>query len=165
MMASPGSKADVLRFVVSLAAPLLVGAIGGIATAQSVVEWYPALAKPWFTPPPWLFGPVWTALYVAMGVALFLVWRGGLTSPECRVAVAVFAVQLALNVAWSPVFFGLRAPGAGLLVILVLDVAVVATIVAFRRVSKAAAWLLVPYLAWVLFASALNFEIWRLNAG
>lgn len=165
MKPPPRSKGDALRFVVSFAAPLAVGAIGGIATTRSVVEWYPALAKPWFTPPSWLFGPVWTALYLTMGVALFLVWRGGLTSRARRLAVALFAVQLALNAAWSPVFFGARAPAAGLLVILLLDMAVAGTIVAFRRVSSTAAWLLSPYLVWVLFATTLNFEIWRLNAG
>lgn len=147
----------------SLALPLLVGAVGGFSTAGSVREWYPVLEKPWFTPPPWVFGPTWTLLYVLMGVALFLVWSRGASTPGVRPALTLFAVQLLLNALWSPVFFGLRAPGAALVVILALDGAVAATMISFFRQSRLAGALLVPYQAWVLFATLLNLEIWRLN--
>lgn len=125
-------------------------------------QWYLELAKPDWTPPSWLFGPVWTALYATIGVAAWLVWRrvgfGG-----APMAWRFWGIQLALNSAWSWVFFGLRAPGAALVEIGALLLAIVANIIAFRRHRPAAAWLLVPYLAWVTFATALNAAIWRLN--
>ncbi len=153
-----------VRLLVSIGVPLLVGAVGGLATTTGVREWYPSLAKPAFTPPSWLFGPVWTVLYVLMGVAFFLVWRGGHSSRAARSAAALFGLQLLLNALWSPLFFGLRMPGLALLDILLLDAALLATVLAFFRVSSPAAWLLVPYGLWSAFASVLNFEIWRLNA-
>ena len=138
-------------------------AIGSAFTGSALSDWYPGLEKPSFNPPNWLFGPVWTVLYLAMAVAGWLVWRregfSGATAP-----LAVFGVQLALNLLWSGLFFGLRSPGLALGEIIVLWVAILATIVLFRRVSTPAALLLVPYLAWVTFAAVLNFEIWRLNA-
>lgn len=123
-----------------------------------MATWYPTLSKPAFTPPSWLFGPVWTTLYLLMGIALFLVWRRG-----SRGALAVFAVQLALNAAWTVVFFGMRWPAGGLAVILALLVAIAATVVAFVRADRRAAVLLVPHLLWVGFAAPLNYELWRLN--
>ena len=155
--------AGILKFVVSIAAPLVVAAVSGVSTARSVRDWYPMLEKPFFTPPSWLFGPVWTVLYVAMGVALFLVWREGWDRPDVRVAVALFAVQLLLNGLWSIVFFGMRAPGAALIEIVVLLAAIVVTTVAFWRISTPAGVLLTPYIAWVSFATALNGAIWWLN--
>ncbi|MGM0575177.1 MAG: TspO/MBR family protein [Myxococcota bacterium] len=131
--------------------------------SSSVREWYPTLDKPPWTPPGWLFGPVWTALYVMMGVALYLVWRGGLRTRLQRVAVGLFGLQLALNGLWSFVFFGGQAPGPAFAEILVLDAALAATLVAFFRVSTLAGGLLVPYALWVGFATALNLTIWRLN--
>jgi translocator protein len=138
---------------------LAVGGIAGFATSQSVVDWYPTLAKPSWTPPGWLFGPVWTVLYVMMGVAAWLVWRVG----DARAALGIFAVQLALNMAWSFLFFGAKSPISGLVCIVLLWAAIVATIVAFRRKSGVAALLLLPYLAWVSFATALNTAIVTLN--
>lgn len=142
---------------------LAAGGIGSIFTAQSVGDWYVALRKPSFNPPSWVFGPVWTALYIAMGVAAWLVWRRQ-GAPGVWTALAVFGVQLALNVLWSYLFFGLRLPGVAFAEILVLWAAILATILLFRPISPLAAWLLVPYLAWVSFASLLNFSLWRLNA-
>jgi translocator protein len=140
-------------------ASFAAAALGGLATANSVREWYPTIAKPAWTPPSWIFGPVWTALYAMMAVAAWLVWRragwGG--------AQVWFAVQLALNATWSPVFFGLHRIGLALVNIVLLWLAIVGTTVAFWRVTPVAGWLFVPYLVWVSFATALNFAIWRLN--
>lgn len=122
-------------------------------------EWYAALNKPAWNPPNWLFGPVWTTLYVSMGVSAWLVWRTG----RGKAALALFFCQLALNALWTPVFFGLKQPGAAFAVILLMWCAIAATLVAFWRTSRAAAALLLPYLAWVTFAAALNFTIWQLN--
>jgi tryptophan-rich sensory protein len=143
---------------------LAVGALGGLATASSVRTWYPTLAKPSWNPPAWIFGPVWTALYVAMGVAAWLVWRRA-GFANARAALAVFGIQLVLNLAWSFLFFGAKSPVAGVVDIALLWAAIVATIVAFARVSTGAAWLLAPYLAWVTFAAALNVASVRLNPG
>lgn len=153
----------IARLVLSLAAPLAVGALSGLATAASVTVWYPTLAKPPFNPPAWVFGPVWTALYLTMGVALYLVWRVGWSRPAVRTAVLLFGVQLVLNGLWSVLFFGLRSPALALAEILVLWAAIIATAWAFRRVVPAAGMLMVPYLAWVTFAAVLNGSIWWLN--
>lgn len=125
-------------------------------------DWYRSLAKPAWNPPSWLFGPVWTALYIMMAVAAWMVWRRG-GWREQRGPLGLFLVQLALNAAWSPIFFGLRQPGLAFAEILLLWLAIASTGAAFRRVRPAAAWLLVPYLAWVSFAAVLNFTLWRLN--
>lgn len=124
-------------------------------------EWYASLSKPSFNPPNWIFGPVWTTLYLMMGVAAWGVWRYG---RNCRAALTLFAIQLALNAAWSPLFFGLHRPDLALIDLIALWIAIVVTIVAFHRQVRWAAMLLLPYLAWVSFAGVLNFAIWRLNA-
>lgn len=143
--------------VVSAAAGL-----GGWATAASVGDWYQQLARPAWTPPDWVFGPVWTALYLMMAGAVWLVWRQrGLTA--ARWLLGLFMAQLALNVVWSVIFFGLRRPELAAVEIVVLWVAILATTITFWRRSLAAGWLLVPYLAWVTFAAGLNFSIARLN--
>jgi translocator protein len=137
-------------------------AVGSVFTARSVGTWYVELAKPSWTPPSWVFGPAWTLLYLMMAVSAWIVWRSG---PPSAVAgpLGLFLSQLAVNVAWSVLFFGLRSPLLGLIDIGVLWLLIVATMIAFFRVSAVAGGLLVPYLAWVSFASALNFAIWRLN--
>jgi benzodiazapine receptor len=148
-----------IGLVIWIALPLLAGAIGSQFMPG---PWYDALEKPSWNPPSWVFGPVWTTLYVLMGVAAWLVWdrhRGA-----ARGALALFVVQLAVNAAWSWLFFGLESPGLALIDIIVMWVLIVATIVAFRRLHTLAAMLLLPYLAWVSFATALNFAIWRLNS-
>lgn len=142
-----------------IVACVAVGGLGGFATAQSVVEWYPTLNKPSWTPPSWLFGPVWTLLYLMMAVAAWLVWRAG----NSKGALILFWAQLALNLAWSFLFFGARSPILGLLDIILLWIAIAATIFAFALHSRKAAFLLVPYLAWVSFATALNSAIYLLN--
>jgi benzodiazapine receptor len=127
-------------------------------------DWYASLAKPAWTPPTWVFGPAWTILYAMMAVAAWRLWRRlGARPHESRRALVLFAVQLALNLSWTPVFFGMQRPDLALVVILVLWLAIAATIVAAWKACKTAAALLVPYLAWVTFATALNAAIWRLN--
>lgn len=125
-------------------------------------EWYGTLKKPSWNPPGWIFGPVWTALYTTMAVAAWLVWRQGGWGKQ-RKPVLIFLVQLALNALWTPLFFGLHRPGVAFAEIVLLWLAIAATLAAFCRVSLIAAGLLVPYLAWVSFAAVLNFTLWRLN--
>jgi len=152
-----------LRLIISLSVPLLVGGTAGWATAQGVRDWYPALIKPPFNPPAWVFGPVWTLLYVLMGVAFFLVWRRVSVSATARGAMAGYGIQLFLNFVWSFLFFWAEAPGWALLEILLLWLALAWTVVRFFRESRWAGWLMMPYLAWVTFASVLNASIWFLN--
>jgi len=127
-------------------------------------EWYEALAKPAWTPPGWAFPVVWTTLYALMGTAAWMVWRQPRQTPGRRLALVAFVDQLGLNAAWTPVFFGLHEMLAALVVVVALWLAILATLVTSHRVSRPAAWMLVPYLAWVPLATALNFELWRLNA-
>ncbi|WP_135667374.1 TspO/MBR family protein [Halorhabdus rudnickae] len=140
-----------------------VGASGSVFTVMGLGAWYDDLAKPWFNPPSWVFGPVWTLLFALMGVALWLVWRADVTTRPVRIALLAFAGQFVLNIAWSAAFFGAKSPVLGLLVITALWLAIVGTIVAFDRVDRRAALLLVPYLAWVSFAAVLNASLWWLN--
>ena len=126
-------------------------------------DWYAALHKPSWNPPPWVFGPAWTFLYITMAVAAWLVWREGGWKAQRR-ALGLFIVQWFLNALWTPLFFGAHRPGVAFGEIVLLWLAIAATLVAFWRVKKAAGLLLVPYLAWVSFAAALNFTIWRLNS-
>lgn len=156
-------KRTIQRIAISVAICLLIGALSGFATQSSVMSWYPGLTKPGFTPPNWLFAPVWTALYIAMGVAAGLVWARGTHHAWVKTALYYFGFQLLVNGSWSVVFFGLRNPGAALWVIGLLLALIVLTIRAFRVASKTAAWLMVPYLLWVLFASMLNLRIVQLN--
>lgn len=141
----------------------LVGAIGAWTMAMGDPGWYDALRKPVFTPPGWLFGPVWTTLYTLMGIAGFLVWRRGRRRWGIKSALTLFALQLLLNAAWTPVFFGAQAIAAGAAVIVALWVVLAATVWRFFLVHRTAAWLLVPYLVWVTFAAVLNLSIWVLN--
>ena len=154
---------DILKLVVSIVVCQGAGFIGSVFTTDAIPTWYAALEKPVFTPPNWLFFPAWVTLYFLMAVAAFLVWRRGLDSAGVRTALIVFLVQLVLNALWSVVFFGLESPVWGVVVILILWVAILATIMLFSRISRAAALLLIPYILWVSFATALNISIWLLN--
>lgn len=149
-----------LAFFVALC--LGIGALGASVTATSVRTWYAELARPSFTPPDAVFGPVWTALFILMAVAAWRVWRSA-DRETSRGPLTLFALQLALNLGWSVVFFGLQKIGAAVATIVVLDVAVVVTMLAFRTIDRLAALLLVPYLAWISFATVLNIAFWRLN--
>jgi tryptophan-rich sensory protein len=159
-MTSATKRAAALAGWVALC--LLVAALGSLATTPEIPGWYAQLAKPTWTPPSWVFGPVWTTLYVLMGVAAWLVWRRGGFRSQAR-PLTLFLTQLALNLAWSFVFFGAHQVGWALVDILLLWVAIAATALAFSRASRPAAWLLAPYLAWVSYAAALNASIWLLN--
>ena len=150
----------VLAFFVALC--LVIGALGAAVVATSVDTWYADLAKPSFTPPDRLFGPVWTVLYVLMAIAAWRVWRAADRDTR-RGPLTLFALQLALTLGWTVVFFGLQKIGAAVATIVVLDVGVVVTTLAFRSIDRWAGLLMVPYLAWVVFATVLNIAIWRLN--
>ena len=149
--------------IVSIALALAVGAIGGFATASNIPGWYAGVHKPPFNPPNAIFGPVWTTLYILMALAAWRVWRVDTNARARRTALGLYAVQLALNLAWSLIFFGLHRPGWAFGDIAVLFAAIIATALAFARVDRLAGAMLIPYAAWVAFASVLNFEIWRLN--
>jgi len=136
--------------------------IGGAVTTPKIGTWYATLAKPSWNPPNWIFAPVWSALYFCMAVAAWLVWRQG-GFPSAKVPLTLFAVQLALNVLWSCIFFGLEKSGLAFGEVLLLWTAIAATMVLFWQRSMIAGLLFVPYVAWVSFASFLNFTIWRLN--
>ncbi len=133
-----------------------------LAVSAGPDEWYREIAKPSWNPPNWIFGPVWTTLYTMMAFAAWLVWRRGGFAAHGR-ALTIFLVQLALNAAWSPLFFGLHQPGWAFVEIVAMWLAILATIVAFWKINRWSAVLLVPYLAWVSFASVLNFTLWQMN--
>ena len=151
-----------LVFLTFLLAVIAAAAIGGLFTGPGVRNWYPSLNRPTWTPPPWLFGPVWTLLYLGMAVAGFLAWRkAGFAGAKW--AMLLFTLQLILNAAWSWIFFGQRQPGWAFAEIVLLWTSILATTIAFFRVSRTAGMLFVPYLLWVTFAAALNWTICRLN--
>lgn len=148
-------------FLVSLVLVIIVAALGGIASADAAGD-YGKLAQPGWAPPSYLFGPVWSALYLLMAVAAWLVWR---VDPRWRnPAIIAYGVQLVLNLLWSPLFFGLGWRGLALIDIVLLDLAVAVTITLFWRIHRPAAAMMVPYLAWILFATALNYSVWSLNS-
>jgi len=140
----------------------LAAAIGALATNSSVKTWYPQLRRPEWTPPNWLFGPVWTTLYLMMALSAWLAWRGS-NSGVPRFALILFGIQLVLNALWSVIFFGLRKIGPAFAEVLLLWMMLIATAVSFLPLSLLAAWLLIPYIAWVGFASYLNYRIWQMN--
>ncbi|MGB8657762.1 MAG: TspO/MBR family protein [Candidatus Zixiibacteriota bacterium] len=154
---------EILKLAASIIVCQLAGFVGSIFTASSVSTWYRTLRKPSFTPPDWIFSPVWITLFVLMGVSAFLVWRKGLHLPEVKRARIIFCVQLAFNVLWSIAFFGGKSPLAGLVMIAFLWLAILFTILSFLKLSSLAGLLLVPYLLWVSFAARLNLAIWNLN--
>jgi tryptophan-rich sensory protein len=154
---------DLSRLCVCAGAVLAASSIGSFATVRAIPRSYAGLAKPSFNPPEWLFGPAWTVLYVLMAVAAWLVWKRGFGAPGVKLALAAFLVQLVLNALWSIFFFGLRSPLAGLVDIIAMWLAILATIFLFFRVSVPAGILLLPYIAWVSFAAILNAAILRLN--
>ena len=156
-----------LRQAVGLGVSLVISfgaaGLGSVLTTPSISGWYSALRKPSWTPPNWLFGPVWAALYLGMAIAAWLVWRRAGVS-AAKLALTLFVLQLVLNVGWSAIFFTLHIPGFAFAEILLLWLLILATAASFWPASRAAAWLMVPYLSWVGFAAALNYAIWRLNA-
>lgn len=154
---------DIGIFLSSVALPEAVGAIAGLATSRGVRDWYPSLRKPFFNPPSWIFAPVWTALYFLMGCGLYLALRVP-RSPARTRALFAFVIQLMLNGLWSFLFFAFRRTGWALAEIVLLWVSILLMILALRKVSPAAAYAQIPYLAWVGYAGALNAALWRLNS-
>ncbi len=159
-----GAALSVLVLVAFIVLCSAVAGLGGLVTGPAVSPggWYETINKPFYTPPSWLFGPVWSILFLSMAVAGWLVWRERRFS-GAKPAFYLFGIQLSLNFLWSAIFFGLQAPGVALVEILVLWVSIFLTILAFGRVKSLAAWILTPYLAWVTFATFLNLGIWLLN--
>ena len=154
---------DIWKLIISLFVCQLAGIIGSIFTTPAISTWYATLNKPSFSPPNWLFGPVWIALYILMGLSLYLVWRKQPDTPHANRGLILFCVQLVFNVLWSVAFFGLKSPIAGLVVIVVLWVLILLTILQFSKISELAAILLVPYIVWVTFAAILNLSLFVLN--
>jgi translocator protein len=153
---------NIFPVILCIALPLIVGSISGIATSGNITTWYAALNKPVFNPPNYLFGPVWTILYILMGISLFLIWKS--PSGDARnYALAIFGLQLVLNFTWSFIFFHFKQAGWAFVEIIMVWISVLAMIIIFHRVSKTAAFLQIPYLLWVSFASVLNGFIWWLN--
>ncbi len=156
-------KRNVGSTLVGIVVCQLAGAAGAALSNDGIKHWYPTLRKPSFTPPSWVFGPVWTLLYGCMGVALSLVWRRRERAKRANLALLAFAAQLVVNVVWTFAFFGRRSTGAGVVVILPLWALIATTIVLFWPIAVLAAVLLIPYLLWVSFATALNLRVWQLN--
>jgi benzodiazapine receptor len=149
-------------FLLSLIIPLAVGGISGFFTVSAIPGWYQTIQKPSWNPPNWVFGPVWTTLYVLMGIAMYLIWTQPRTEQRQR-TLYLNAAQLILNFFWSLIFFNLHAIGWALIEIIILWVVIVQTMFAYDRIYKPAAWLLLPYIVWVTFATILNGTIWWLN--
>jgi benzodiazapine receptor len=156
-------KIDFVKLVVSIVLCELIGSIGSVFTAPSIPTWYASLVKPWFTPPNWLFAPVWITLFFLMGISLYLVWDKGLEKKEVRLAVSVFGIQFILNVIWSLLFFGLQSPFYAFIEIIILWIAILVTIIKFYQVSRPAGVILLPYIIWVTIAAFLNYYVWILN--
>ena len=154
---------NIVKAIIAIAIPLIVGGTSGFFTVTGVESWYQTIQKPSWNPPNWIFGPVWTSLYLMMGIALFLVWKEDTSSELKKIAIGLFTIQLVLNFFWSFIFFSQQQPGWALVEIVVLWIFILLTIFAFAQVNKTAAWLLVPYISWVSFATILNYTIWQLN--
>jgi benzodiazapine receptor len=155
------SKAS--KLLISVAGCLLVGFIGSLATTPAIPTWYETLNKPFFNPPNWIFGPVWTTLYILMGISVYLIWTKGIKNKKNKDALYFFLIQLGLNFIWSFLFFGFQNPQLAFVEIIFLWAAILITIVKFWKLSKLAAYLLLPYIVWVSFALILNLFIAILN--
>lgn len=156
-------KSRLLELIIAVVLCVFLGGLGGFFTDTGPGSWYESIEKPSFNPPGWIFAPMWTFLFVLMGISLFLIWECGIARRDVQVAIVVFGVQFLFNILWSFLFFGLASPFLGLVDIIILDIMIVLAIVLFHRVRKMAAYLLIPYLAWVCFATILTFMIYHLN--
>lgn len=152
-----------VKAVISIAIPLAVGFTGSLFTETGQGTWFQNLEKPSWNPPGWLFGPVWTVLYIMLGIALFLIWKIDAPSRLKRPAVTFWVLQMILNFLWSFLFFNQHLMDVAFYEILALWLLILLTIFAFARINKWAAWLLVPYISWVSFAAILNYTIWQMN--
>jgi len=156
-------KGLAIKIIISLVVTFSVPVIASIVTDPGTSDWYANLNKPFFNPPGWVFGPVWTVLYILMAVSAGLVWQRGLGGANVRLALALYLVQLVLNGLWTPLFFGAKMPLLAFINIVLLWAAIILAILAFFRISKIAALLMAPYLVWTTFAAVLNFSLWYLN--
>ena len=154
---------NTVKLIISILIPVAVGAVSGFFTSSEIPGWYQTINKPTWNPPSWLFGPVWTTLYVMMGVALFLIWKSDASQSVKKTAIILFATQLVLNFFWSFIFFNQHQIGWAVVEIITMWIFILLTIFAFAPINKIAAWLLVPYISWVSFATILNYTIWQLN--
>ncbi len=154
---------NTFKLIITIVISELAGIIGSVFTTPSIAGWYATLVKPALNPPAWVFGPVWTTLFALMGISAFLIWKKGLDRRDVKIALSIFIGQLVLNTLWSIIFFGLHSPGGALIEIVFLWLAILWTIIVFYKISRPAAYLLVPYILWVSFASYLNYAIWTLN--
>ena len=153
---------NTFKLIISVLIPLIIGFLGSFFTASSVDSWYTTINKPSFNPPGWIFAPVWTTLYILIGLSFYLVWKK-IFGEERKKVIIVYSMQLLLNLLWSVLFFGLRSPLLGLIDIIILIAFIIANTIIFYKISKTAGYLLIPYLLWVSFASVLNFSIFLLN--
>lgn len=156
-------KNNIFKLIASVIIPFLAAGLGSIFTSRTVNTWYTTLQRPSFSPPNWIFGPVWTLLYFLMGVALYLIWIKGINTKKAKIAITFFGIQLGLNAVWSILFFGLNQPLWAFIELIFLWFAILGTIITFYRIDKKAAYLLIPYILWVSFAAILNFSIVLLN--
>ena len=154
---------DIIKLVVSILACFAAAVIGSLFTFKAIPNWYAGLKKPPYTPPNWAFGPVWTTLYILMGISVFLVWQNGLDIYGALLAFTLFWIQLGFNALWSIIFFGMKSKGGGVIIIIVLWLFILATMIASFWVSGWAGTLLIPYIVWVSIASYLNIGVWLLN--
>jgi len=152
-----------IKLIFSIVVCQIAGVLGSLFTYPSIPTWYATLKKPGFTPPSWLFAPVWTILFALMGISAYLVWNKGLENKEVKRSLLIFSIQLVLNVLWSFLFFGLESPFYAFMEIILLWFAIALTILNFFKISRSAGLLLLPYIFWVSFAMILNFYIWKLN--
>lgn len=153
----------IIKFILSIVLCQAAGLIGSLFTTSSITTWYVSLQKPSFAPPNWLFAPVWITLYILMGISFYLVWDKGLENKLVKKGLFIFGIQLLLNMLWSFLFFGLHSPLYGFVGIILLWIAIGLTVFKFSKISKNAALLLLPYIAWVSVAAILNYYIWILN--
>jgi len=154
---------NIIKLIISILVCQAAGLIGAVFTTSSIPTWYATLEKPFFTPPNWLFAPAWTTLFLLMGISLYIVWDKGLKDRNVKIGINMFATQLMLNILWSILFFGLQSPLYGFIEIILLWIAILITIWQFNKISRTASMLLVPYIAWVTFAAALNLAVFLLN--
>ena len=157
------SITNLLTLIFFIGISQLAGIVGSVFTRNAIPTWYADITLPTFAPPNWIFAPVWTTLFLLMGIAAFLVYKKRHTTPGTTLALLFFGVQLSLNTLWSIIFFGFQNPGGAFIEIIFLWLALLGTIITFSRVSRTAGLLLLPYIAWVSFAGYLNYTIWMLN--
>jgi tryptophan-rich sensory protein len=157
-------KINLFKLLTSVLLCQLAGAVGSVFTASSIENWFSLLEKPVFSPSSWIFFPVWVVLYTLMGISLYIVWGKGVQQREVKIGLLIFGLQLGINILWSVLFFGLKSPYYAFIEIIFLWLAILLTIFQFRKISKTASYLLLPYIIWVSFAALLNYYLWILNS-